>query len=111
MGKGYCAEYEVGFTETCRSAYQKLQKRMDPRLYRKIEGVFDSLKTAPRLGHKLTGPLRGKSSAPVPEFDYRIIYEINDARCQVTIDAVGPHNTYKKLERYLRSRGRKRLGR
>ena len=104
MDKGPCAEYGVDFTERCHSDYQKLQKKMDAGVYGKIEAVFESLGSNPLLGHKLVGPLEGKRSASV--HNHRVIYEINDTGCQVTIHAVGHHNrVYQDLVHYLKAHG------
>ena len=106
MGKGPCTKYTVVFTRYCDRIYKKMQKKMDPRLYRKIETVLESLETDPELGKREAGPLAGKRSARIDEFQFRVVYEVDDARCWIIVHAVVHHRRiYSHLTNYLKGRG------
>ena len=83
-----------------------MQKKMDTRLYRKVEAVLASLETDPELGRREVGPLAGKRSARIEEFHFRVVYEVDDTRCWIIVHAVGRHRRiYDDLINYLKARG------
>lgn len=106
MGKEPCTKYTVVFTRRCDRIYKKMQKKLDTRLSKKIEDVLESLETDPLLGRKKVGPLDGKRSVRIDEFQFRVVYEVDDTQCWIIVHAVGHHNrVYDRLISYLKSQG------
>lgn len=106
MGREQCTKYTVVFTRHCDRIYKKMLKKMDGRLRDQIDMAFKSLRSNPVLGKKLTEELEGCRSVRINEFQYRVVYEIDDARCWIIIHAVGHRShVYDQLISYMRSHG------
>ena len=88
MEERKCKEYQIRMVSQCGRSYKKAAKKMDRRLYGAIAACLDRLKTDPLFGKKMAGSLAGLHSARVANFAYRVVYEVDDADCIVTVHAI-----------------------
>lgn len=106
MDKGPCAKHTIVFTRYCDRIYKKMQKKMDGRVYKQIEAEFEALTSDPLKGKKLIGDLEGMRSVRIGEFRYRIVYEVDDAKCWIIVQSIGHRSyVYDDLKAYLKSHG------
>lgn len=76
--------------------------KFPPQIYKKLTTEALKLKDNPTLGEQLKGNLRAFRSLhiKIQNVQYRVIYEINEAKKEIYVHAVGTReNFYVRLER------------
>ena len=83
-----CQDYEVYMTNQCRREYRRACKRMDSGLRDAIESELELLRGNPRRGDELERDLDGMRSIHINEFSHRIVYDVDNNLCRITIHAI-----------------------
>ena len=102
-GEDKCLKYTVNLVKRCEKVYKKFSKKGNPKLLKIINKHLDQLETNPDLGEELTEDLKGLHSIHIPEFDYRIVYEVHkNPDCVIDVYVIiYRKDVYKELARYL----------
>jgi mRNA-degrading endonuclease RelE of RelBE toxin-antitoxin system len=92
----------VRMTQHCEKGWRKTAKRNNV-LDREVKEIIPSLQRHPELGMELSGNLSGFRCVHSHDNQFRIIYQYDKLRKEVTVHAIGHRsNVYEELARYLK---------
>ncbi len=94
----------VSLSSRCEKSYKKFAKKADPKLFKIINDSINQLETNPELGQELSQNLKGMRSIHINQFNYRIVYEVEQGNPSniITVHAIlHRKNAYSDLSTYL----------
>lgn len=76
--------------------------RRNSRLRDEVDRILERIAHDPKIGRELTSDLFGMRTVASTDGKYRVIYELEDVRCEVVVHAVGGRkHVYDDLARML----------
>lgn len=102
LGRVQKESITIRVTQYCEKGFKKTVKRNNT-LEKEAKEILLSLQKFPELGVELSGSLLGFRCVHSHDNQYRVIYQYDKLRKELTVHAIGHRsNAYEELARYLK---------